>query len=108
MYREVNEETVQNIKSVHPIITVDFFVKSTDSSIVHHIAVLYTINITRYHTKVSAYVNNEINDSKGYVWIDTNKLNDTNASPIILELLYYQNFSTINSRSEYPHWQILE
>ena len=75
--REVMEETGQEVNNEKSLVTLDFFVEVKNNFIVHHIAVLFCINISNNQLNVPSVVNDGINDSLGCIWVNVKELNNT-------------------------------
>ena len=73
--REVMEETGQEVSNEKSLVTLDFFVEVKNNFIVHHIAVLFCINISNNQLNVPSVVIDGINDSLGCIWVNVKELN---------------------------------
>lgn len=84
--REVQEETDYSVTQYTKVRCYDCFVKH-DSKIVHHVFVIYDIDI-RLENNNQLNLLDEENDSLGSKWIEMKKLTIDNSSPVILKLLH--------------------
>ena len=107
LYREVMEETGQEVSNEKSLVTLDFFVEVKNNLIVHHIAVLFCISISNNQLNIPSVVNDGINDSLGCKWVNVKELNIENSSPVILETLKYLKSGKIEKRSIYTDWKVL-
>lgn len=83
--REVLEETGHSVTKYTKVRCYDAFVKQ-QNQIVHHVFVLYDIDI-KQEKQNQLTLEDEINDSLGSTWIEIDRLNIGNSSPVILKLL---------------------
>ena len=107
LYREIKEETGREVNNEKSLVTLDFFVEEKNNFIVHHIAVLFRINISNNQLDIPNIVNDGINDSLGCTWVNIKELNIANSSPVILEALKYLKDGKIEKRSVYTDWKVL-
>ena len=71
--------------------------------------VFYDVEIETYQSKeIQTFLDDEINDSDGICWLEINKINIDNASPLLLKLKQeILNDSNILEKIEYKSWRIL-
>ena len=86
----------------------DIFVEETNRT-VHHIMVFYDVDINvEQKDVVLEKLVDELNDSSGIYWIDLEKLDISNASPVILKLVQeLSNDEAILEKVVYNNWKIL-
>ncbi len=105
--REFFEETGFEIEILENIGIKDFFIpwKWKEFNYVHHIAVFYKVNLVRGNRiKPKQF---EGQDSLGAVWIDINKINESNSSPLILEIIKWLNNKSFDiGAAKYENWII--
>ena len=107
MKREVAEETIFSVTQYSNVRCYDSFVQCKDT-IVHHIFVLYNIDIKLEKNNHLELVD-EKNDSLGSSWIDIKNLNLDNSSPIILKLLEEmenKSSQTLLDVTSYKNWNV--
>ena len=77
--------------------------------IVHHIMVFYDVDINvEQQDVVLEILDDELNDSSGIYWINLEKLDISNASPVILKLVQeLSNDEAILEKVVYNNWKIL-
>ena len=77
--------------------------------IVHHIMVFYDVDINiEQQDVVLEILDDELNDSSGIYWIDLEKLDISNASPVILKLVQeLSDDEAILEKVVYNNWKIL-
>lgn len=92
----------------------EFFVhiissKSRFLSHSHHMMVFYDVEIESHQLEeIQTILDDEINDSDGICWLEINKINIDNASPLLLKLKQeILNDSNILEKIEYKSWKIL-
>ncbi|MFZ7333730.1 NUDIX hydrolase [Streptococcus pluranimalium] len=88
--RELKEETGFELKVSSHNRIFDTFVKAKgEQETVHHIFAVYDIEINDVPIqKLASHLETgEMNDSKGFEWVDLDQLTPQNASPLILKLL---------------------
>lgn len=75
----------------------------------HHIMVFYDVNVNfEQQDVVSEKLEDELNDSSGIYWINLEKLDITNSSPLILKLKQeLGNDETAFEKVVYKNWEIL-
>lgn len=102
--REYMEETGCEISVRKNIGCYDFLVNSSYNgcNYTHHIAAFYLVNIVSNNCRIKRKLfhdnNVEINDSLYAQWIDLNKINSSNSSPLLVkvrQLLMNDNYSNI-------------
>ena len=76
---------------------------------VHHIMVFYDVDVNfEQQDKVLEKLVDELNDSSGIYWIDLEKLDISNVSPVILKLVQeLSNDEAILEKVVYNNWKIL-
>ena len=86
----------------------DAFVEEI-SRTVHHIMVFYNVDINLcQQVVVSEKLEDELNDSSGVYWIDLEKLDIMNASPLILKLKQeLSNDKNTLEKVVYKNWEII-
>ena len=108
LVREFREETRYQIKGYGDYRVYDVFVEESNR-IVHHIMVFYDVDINlEQQDTISEKLEDELNDSSGIYWIDLEKLDIKNSSPLILKLK--QELSNDKNTLEkviYKNWEIL-
>lgn len=107
--REVAEETIFSVTQYSNVRCYDSFVQCEDT-IVHHIFVLYNIDIKLEENNHLELVD-EKNDSLGSSWIEIKSLNLDNSSPIILKLLEEienKSSQTLLDVTSYKNWSVRE
>ncbi|MCO6019384.1 NUDIX hydrolase [Carnobacterium divergens] len=107
--REVIEETKFSVTEYSKVRCYDSFIQQ-DGVIVHHIFVLYNIDIKKENNNQLELLN-EVNDSSGSLWVEIEKLNIGNSSPVILKLLQEienDNSQTLLEVSSYKNWIVKE
>ena len=86
----------------------DVFVEEINRN-VHHIMVFYDVDVNlEQQDVISEKLEDELNDSSGIYWIDLEKLDIKNSSPLILKLK--QELSNDKNTLEkviYKNWEIL-
>ena len=77
--------------------------------IVYHIMVFYDVDINvEQKDAVLEILDDELNDSSGTYWINLEKLDISNASPLILKLVQeLSNDKTILEKVVFKDWKIL-
>ena len=108
LVREYREETGYQIKGYGDCRVYDVFVEESNRT-VHHIMVFYDvdINIEQQDVVLEKLVD-ELNDSSGIFWIDLEKLDISNASPVILKLVQeLSDDEAILEKVVYNNWKIL-
>ena len=75
----------------------------------HHMMVFYDVEIESHQLEeIQTILDDEINDSDGICWLEINKINIDNASPLLLKLKQeILNDSNILEKIEYKSWKIL-
>lgn len=108
LVREYREETGYQIKGYGDCRVYDVFVEESNRT-VHHIMVFYDVDINvEQQDVVLEKLVDELNDSSGIYWIDLEKLDISNASPVILKLVQeLSNDEAILEKVVYNNWKIL-
>ena len=108
LVREFREETGYEIENYVNCRVYDAFVEESYRT-VHHIMVFYDVDINlEQQDTISEKLEDELNDSSGIYWIDLEKLDIKNSSPLILKL--QQELSNDKNTLEkviYKNWEIL-
>ena len=83
--------------------------KEETNRTVHHIMVFYDVDVNfEQQDEVLEKLVDELNDSSGIYWIDLEKLDISNASPVILKLVQeLSNDEAILEKVVYNNWKIL-
>lgn len=106
--RETIEETGCSISKIYNNNLFDTYVKISETETVHHTFGLYDVDIDNNDiiSKIEKVINdNELNDSLGIKWVDLDKLNERNASPLVLKVLSKRE--EYNAK-KYDEWEILK
>ncbi|MGX7418486.1 NUDIX hydrolase [Carnobacterium gallinarum] len=83
--REVREETSYFVVNYENVRCYDTFVQqSGNQNLVHHVFVLYDIEVKEQEHRFEVV---EENDSLGSLWIELDSLTIANSSPVILKLI---------------------
>lgn len=108
LVREFKEETGYQIENYRNCRAYDIFVEEMDR-MVHHIMVFYDVDINfEQKDAVLEILDDELNDSSGTYWINLEKLDISNASPLILKLVQeLSNDKTILEKVVFKNWKIL-
>lgn len=108
LVREFKEETGYQIENYRNCRAYDIFVEDMDR-MVHHIMVFYDVDINfEQKDAVLEKLDDELNDSSGTYWINLEKLDISNASPLILKLVQeLSNDKTILEKVVFKDWKIL-
>lgn len=85
--REVLEETGHRVSKYENCRVYDSFVKSEVNRTVHHIFVLYDIEVDENAALIPEIVVDGKNDSSGTEWVSIDVLTSNNSSPLILKVL---------------------
>lgn len=106
--REMMEETSYRVKKVYDNSLFDTFVRIGEQQFVHHIFGLYNVELAKAKKSkmVEKYINeDEVNDSLGEEWVELKKLNESNSSPLILQVL---KESKEFQAKRYDQWDIYD
>lgn len=108
LVREFNEETGYQIKNYRNCRVYDIFVEEKNRT-VHHIMVFYDVDVNfEQQAEVLEKLVDELNDSSGTYWISLEKLDISNASPLILKLVQeLSNDKTVLEKVVFKNWKIL-
>lgn len=108
LVREFKEETGYQIENYRNCRAYDIFVEDMDR-MVHHIMVFYDVDINfEQKDAVLEILDDELNDSSGTYWINLEKLDISNASPLILKLVQeLSSDKTILEKVVFKDWKIL-
>ena len=108
LVREFKEETGYQIENYRNCRAYDIFVEDMDC-MVHHITVFYDVDINfEQQDAILEILDDELNDSSGTYWINLEKLDISNASPLILKLVQeLSNDKTILEKVVFKNWKIL-
>ena len=108
LVREFHEETGYKIENYRNCRAYDIFVEEMNR-IVHHIMVFYDVDVNfEQQAEVLEKLVDELNDSSGTYWISLEKLNISNASPLILKLVQeLSNDKTVLEKVVFKNWKIL-
>ena len=108
LVREFKEETGYQIENYRNCRAYDIFVEDMDR-MVHHIMVFYDVDINfEQKDAVLEILDDELNDSSGTYWINLEKLDISNASPVILKLVQeLSNDEAILEKVVFKDWKIL-
>lgn len=108
LVREFHEETGYQIKNYRNCRVYDIFVEEKNRT-VHHIMVFYDVDVNfEQQAEVLEKLVDELNDSSGTYWISLEKLDISNASPLILKLVQeLSNDKTVLEKVVFKNWKIL-
>ena len=108
LVREFREETGYGIEEYANCRAYDVFVEESNRT-VHHIMVFYDVDINlEQQDTVLEKLEDELNDSSGIYWINLEKLDITNSSPLILKLKQeLSNHKNTLDKVVYKNWEIL-
>jgi MutT/NUDIX family protein len=108
LVREFKEETGYQIENYRNCRAYDIFVEDMDR-MVHHIMVFYDVDINfEQKDAVLEILDDELNDSSGTYWVNLEKFDISNISPLILKLVQeLSNDKTILEKVMFKNWRIL-
>lgn len=108
LVREFHEETGYKIENYRNCRVYDIFVEEENRT-VHHIMVFYDVDVNfEQQAEVLEKLVDELNDSSGTYWISLEKLDISNASPLILKLVQeLSNDKTVLEKVVFKNWKIL-
>lgn len=87
LIREIKEETGFIIKSIKKSRAYDFFVEINSRKVIeHHMALFYDIELEEKFQEIKEKLIEEVNDSRGFIWVDISELDITNSSPLVLKV----------------------
>lgn len=107
LIREVLEETGHRVSEYKNCRVYDSFVKSEADYTVHHIFVLYDIELTEDSEAIPETVADGKNDSDGIDWVAVKDLNINNSSPLILKVLEEKNKNKdVLEKTTFLSWEV--
>lgn len=107
--REVLEETSYSVIKYTKVRCYDAFIKQ-QTQVVHHVFVLYDIDV-RQEKQNQLKLGDEINDSLGHAWVEIDRLNIENSSPVIVKLLEEienEDLTKVLNISQHDSWVVKE
>lgn len=109
LIREVWEETGYRVENYRNVRCYDVLVEEKETDrVVHHIFVLYTIDVIKQNDKLPK-LGQEINDSSGPIWVAIKELTEENTSPLVTKVIAELNQElnkTFFDVKRYENWLI--
>lgn len=108
LLREVLEETGYVVKRyTHNRVYDTFVYDETIQKTTHHIFALYDVECSSSFEPIPEKVNDGMNDSNGADWIELMRLNEFNASPLVLKVIdEVEDSQDILEKSVFNNWKI--
>lgn len=109
LIREVLEETGHRVSEYKNCRVYDSFVKSEADHTVHHIFVLYDVELFEDEEAIPETVADGKNDSDGINWVAVKELTINNSSPLILKVLEERNKNkNVLEKTTFLSWEVKE